>query len=112
MVVCPKRIALKFRVVCCREELHFIQGWAPTCFALSVRVWLDKHFVVMWIGRRGPAETLPLSPGLTPCDWFLWGCAKEEVYLWKPKMEKEIRGTWSRFPLAFWWSCVLQVADV
>jgi hypothetical protein len=81
MVVYPKRIALKFRVACCREELHFVQGGAPTCFTLSVRVWLDSHFVCRWIGRRGPAESLPLPPGLTPCDWFLWDCAKRSLTL-------------------------------
>jgi len=72
-----------------REELHFIQGGAPICFALSVRAWLNNHFVGSSIGRRGPAESFPRSPGFTPCDWFLWGCAKQEVYLRKPEWKEK-----------------------
>jgi len=32
------------------------------------------------LGRRGPHEWPATSPDLTPCDFFLWGWAKEEVY--------------------------------
>jgi len=32
------------------------------------------------LGRRGPHEWPARSPDLTPCDFSLWGWAKEEVY--------------------------------
>lgn len=30
--------------------------------------------------RGGPITWLPRSPDLTPCDFFLWGYAKDIVY--------------------------------
>ena len=50
------------------------------------------HYVeelTRWLGRRGPHEWPARSPDLTPCDFFLWGWVKEEVYWAKPRtMEK------------------------
>ena len=44
------------------------------------RAWFDQKFPGRWLGRRGPHEWPARSPDLTPCDFFLWGLAKEEVY--------------------------------
>ena len=60
-------------------------GSAPPHFALTVRSWLDQHFSGRWLGRRGPHEWPPRSPDLTPCDFYLWGYTKEEVYKTKPR---------------------------
>jgi len=57
--------------------MHF---GAPPHFALGVRTWLNQKFPGRWLGRRGPHELPAGSPDLTPCDFFLWGLAKEEVY--------------------------------
>jgi hypothetical protein len=58
-----------------------------TCFharwrtaTLSVCAWLDQKFQ----GRRGCHEWPARSPDPTPCDFFLWGRSKEEVYWAKP----------------------------
>ena len=32
------------------------------------------------MGRRGSHEWPARSPDLTPCDFFLWGWLKEQVY--------------------------------
>jgi hypothetical protein len=74
------------------EDLIFMQDGAPPHFALIVRAWLDDHFRGRWLGRRGPHVWPARSPDLTPCDFFLWGWAKEEVYRTKPKTLEELEG--------------------
>jgi hypothetical protein len=41
---------------------------------------------IRWIGRAGAADEEwmkrpPRSPDLTPCDVFLWGYVKKEVFV-------------------------------
>jgi len=55
-----------------------------------VRAWLDQKFPGRWLGRRGPHEWPAGSPHLTPCDFFLWGWAKEEVYWAKPRTMEQL----------------------
>jgi len=62
------------------DELVFMDDGAPPHFALSVRAWLDQKFPGRWLERREPHEWPARSPDLTPCDFFLWGWAKEELY--------------------------------
>ena len=62
----------------------------PPHFALSVRAWLDQKFPGRWLGRRRPHEWPTSSPYLTPCDFFLWGSAKEEVYRSKPRTMEQL----------------------
>ena len=45
-----------------------------------------------WMGRRGSHEWPVRSPDLTPCDFFLWGWLKEQVYSTKPKNLEELEG--------------------
>lgn len=71
-------------------QLHFMQDGAPAHFANDVREWLHDHFPGRWIGRRGAHEWPARSPDLTPCDFFLWGWAKEEVYKRKPRNLDEL----------------------
>ena len=72
---------------------------------LITREWLDARFPGRCLGRRGPHEWPSKSPDLTPCDFLLWGWAKEEVYLSKPKtleeLEDRIRGVMSTMPAEF-----------
>ncbi|CAI9536326.1 unnamed protein product [Staurois parvus] len=56
------------------------------------REWLKEHFPGRWLGRRGPHEWPATSPDLTPCDFFLWGLLKEQVYSTKPKTLEELEG--------------------
>jgi len=66
------------------------------------------HYVqelTRWLGRRGPHEWPARSPDLTPCDFFLWGWAKEEVYWAKPhimeQLEDRIRNVITNVPHDF-----------
>ena len=90
-----------------------MQDGAPPHFALSVRAWLGGHFPGRWMGRRGPTEWLARSPDLTPCDFFLWGWAKEEVYKNAPnhmgELEANIHQVIPNVPLHFLQSAVEQV---
>ena len=87
------------------DELVFMHDGAPPHFALSVRAWLDQKFPGRWLGRRGPHEWPARSPDLTPCDFFLWGWAKEEVYRAKPRtmeqLEDRIRNVITNVPHDF-----------
>lgn len=56
----------------------------PLCNELSNFPFRNK-----WIGRGGPQWPVR-SPDLTPCAYFLWGWAKEEVYRTRPKTLVEL----------------------
>lgn len=87
------------------DDLIFMQDGAAPHFALVVRDWLDTTFPERWLGRRGPHEWPARSPDLTPCDFFLWGWAKEEVYKTNPKtiedLEEKIIQVLGNVPLDF-----------
>ena len=74
------------------EDLIFMQDEAPPHFAIVVREWLNAQFPGRWMGRRGSYEWPARSPDLTPCDFFLWGWPKEEVYSTKPRILEELEG--------------------
>jgi len=83
------------------DELVLMHDGAPPHFALSVCAWLDQKF----LGRRGPHKWPARSPDPTPCYFFLWGWAKEEVYRAKPctmeEMEDRIRNVITNVPHDF-----------
>lgn len=67
------------------DDLVFMQDGAPPHWALRVRNWLDEEFSLRWMGRGtdekpAPFAWPPNSPDLTPCDFFLWGWIKSQVY--------------------------------
>ena len=72
------------------NDTIFMQDGAPPHFALTVWEWLDNHFPGRWLGRRGPLEWPARSPDLTPCDFFLWGWVKEEIYRRRPQTLSEL----------------------
>ncbi|PSN49460.1 hypothetical protein C0J52_06588 [Blattella germanica] len=72
------------------DDIIFMQDGTPPHFANVVRNWLDEKFPGHWLGRRGPHEWLARSPDLSPCDFFLWGWAKDEVYRTKPRTLNEL----------------------
>ncbi|CAF4029216.1 unnamed protein product [Rotaria sp. Silwood2] len=87
------------------DELIFMHDGAPSHYTRTVLNCLDSNFPSKWIGRRGPTSWSPKSPDLTPCDFFLWGWAKEEVYKTNPKtlaeLEERIRTVLNNVPQEF-----------
>jgi hypothetical protein len=75
------------------DDLIFMQTGAPPHFANSIRARLDTKFLGRWLGRRRPREWPARSPVLTPCDFFLWGWAKDEVYRSKTSHTGRIEST-------------------
>ena len=73
------------------DDIIFMKDGAAPHFLKDVREWLDRTFPERWLGRRGPHKWPARSPDLTPCDFFLWGWAKEEVYKTKPKTIPELK---------------------
>lgn len=77
------------------NNLWFQQDGAPPHYQLNVRMYLDEMFPNRWIGRRGSVEWPPRSPDLTPCDFFLWGHLKNNIYRNRPntlaELEQRIR---------------------
>ncbi|KAJ4447246.1 hypothetical protein ANN_09250 [Periplaneta americana] len=61
-------------------QLSVQHDGAPPHFSLAVREHLDRRFEQRWIGRGGPIVWPPLSPDLTPLNFFLWGLMKSLVY--------------------------------
>jgi hypothetical protein len=59
--------------------------------ARPVRAHLNRTFRERWIGREGPISWPPGSPVLTPCDYFLWGYVKQQVYLTRPLTADDLR---------------------
>jgi hypothetical protein len=72
-----------------------MQDGAPPHFANTVCAWLEEKFLGHWLGRRRPHKWLARSPDLTPCDFFLWGWAKDEVCCTKPRTLEELEA-WIR----------------
>ena len=63
------------------ENIIFMLDGAPPHFAVVVGQWLNSHLPGRWIGRD-----------LTPCDLFLWGWLKEQVFSTKPTTLEELDG--------------------
>nr|CAD2197414.1 unnamed protein product [Meloidogyne enterolobii] len=52
---------------------------------IQVHEWLNENFPLRWMGRSSanfvaPFSWPPYSPDLTPCDFFLWGWVKSQIY--------------------------------
>ncbi|PNF43976.1 hypothetical protein B7P43_G00908, partial [Cryptotermes secundus] len=64
----------------------FQQDRVPPHWHLNVRRFLDESLPQRWIGRMGNEDLAlhfwpPMSPDLTPCNFFLWGFLKYAVYV-------------------------------
>ena len=86
--------------------MSFVKIWTLITtphYRTDVRHWLNENFEDRWIGRAGPHEWPARSPDLTPCDFFLWGYLKEQVYQTYPKcineLELSIREACRRVPV-------------
>ena len=87
------------------NHLIFLQDGAPPHYVNIVRDLLNTTFPGRWIGRRGPYDWPARSPDLTPCDFFLWGWAKDKVYRREPRtideLEDAIHDVISNVPVEF-----------
>ena len=64
---------------------------APPHYHGNVQRHLNETLAQRWIGRASQEDrTLicwpPRSPGLSPCDFFLWGFVKDHVYVPPPPL--------------------------
>ena len=88
-----------------KDHVIFIQDGAPPHYANIVRDLLNNAFPGRWIGRRGTYDWPARSPALTPCDFFLWGWAKDQVYRREPRtideLEDAIHDVISNVPVEF-----------
>ena len=64
----------------CTESPIFQQDGAPPHYFRKVVSYLNRKYPGKWIGRGGPIKWPSRSPDLTPCDFFLWGYIKDQVY--------------------------------
>ena len=63
------------------SRLWWAQDGAPPHRSHEVRNWLAELFRHHVISLYYDVEWPPLSPDLTPCDYFLWGHLKSKVYI-------------------------------
>ena len=88
-----------------KDHVIFMQDGAPPHYANFVQDLLNNSFPGRWIGRRGPYDWPACSPDLIPCDFFLWGCVKDQAYRRVPQtideLEDAIHDVISNVPLEF-----------
>ena len=60
--------------------VFYQQDGAPSHTARLNTNFLDATFPGRWIGKKGPISWPPRSPDLNPCDFFLWGHLKNQLY--------------------------------
>jgi len=58
----------------------------PPHFHRHVREFLNQHLLQQWIGRGTDNDQMllawaPRSPDATPCEFYLWGYIKDQVYV-------------------------------
>ncbi|KAJ4425396.1 hypothetical protein ANN_28011 [Periplaneta americana] len=72
----PRTLCTFERVLTTTDIQH---KWSSHISAIC-RTQMTESEVEGWIGRGGPIAWPPLSPDLTPLDFFLWGFVKDHVY--------------------------------
>lgn len=65
-------------------SLFFQQDGASIHSTRAVQRWLNNEFDGQWIGRYSNNPWPARSPDLTPCDFFLWGYLKNNVFKQRP----------------------------
>lgn len=68
------------------DNFIFQQDGAPPHWSRQVREYLNETLPNRQISRQGAGDLAllswpPRSPDLTPCDFFLWGFVKDNVYV-------------------------------
>jgi len=70
------------------NDYSFKKDGSPAHYK-DVRGYLNRNLPRRWIGRTGKEDDAlmrwpPLSPDLTPCNFFFWGFVKDTVFLPPP----------------------------
>ena len=66
----------------CLQQTIFMQDGAPPHISNKVKQLLRQNFTDdRVISRSFPVAWPPRSPDLTPCDFWLWGYLKSQVYI-------------------------------
>ena len=79
------------------HNMWFMQDGARPHRTTDVFLFLEEHFNerVMALDYNKDCDKgldwPPYSPGLNPCDFFLWGCVKDKVYLNNPKTISDLK---------------------
>jgi len=73
------------------EDVWFQQDGATVHTTRRSLGILREMFPSRLISLRGDIGWPALSPGLTPCDFFLWGYLKAEVYKHRPQTLKSLK---------------------
>lgn len=73
------------------DEVWFQQDGATAHTATRSMALVRELFPARAISRRGDINWPPRSPDLAPCDFFLWGHLKAEVYKHRPKNLEELK---------------------
>lgn len=78
-----------------RANMWYMHDGAPPHFSRDVRMYLSAAYPNRWMGRGedAPVNWPVRSPDLNPCDYFLWGAIKSEVYATPVATEAEL---WQR----------------
>ncbi|KAJ8958843.1 hypothetical protein NQ318_019606 [Aromia moschata] len=65
-----------------RNQMYFMHDGAQPHFARIVREYLNEQLTGRCIGRGNdaPISWPPRSPDSNPCDFFIWGDLKQNVY--------------------------------
>lgn len=74
-----------------RKSVVFMQDGASPHIAKPVKEFLMKKFGNDIISRHFPRQWPACSPDLNPCDFFLWGYLRENVFLRHPKTLAELK---------------------
>ena len=69
-----------------RRTRQYLQQDGATSHTANITIkWLKDHFKSRIISKKCAIEWPPLSPDLSPPDYFLWGFLKDRVYASKPR---------------------------
>ena len=68
-----------------------MQDVAPPHCSTIVRDWLIEKLPNRWIGRGADTNLNTKWQDLTPCNFFLWGYIKSEVYDSQPNNMDELK---------------------
>jgi hypothetical protein len=90
------------------EDMYQQDGAIPH-YHRDIRTYLDNTFPERWIGRRRSVEYPPVSPDLTPPDFFLVGLLEGRGVQHKASSVKKLNGLAQRSQQQVSWPLVSQL---